>query len=410
MPGTRRISLWFALLAVALLAACTAAVEPPPKPFDPDPAQWFPADYGDSRTRFRADCEKAKTGPLDFCRSWKMRSKSDKDLTIDYAFFSGGGDRLLVVHSGIHGSEAASGAAVQAMVMRNYLPALRAKGIDVVFIHSLNPYGFKYDRRTDEFNVNLNRNFTTNGKLYKTTNDDYSRYRTIFEPTGPVKNVSIASIREGLMFFQGVADNGFKSGPLNNGMNNGQYQFPRGLNYGGKHPQEQTRFLRQAIGPILAKPYRKVLILDYHTGLGDDGVLSVILGIKPAAGPLAELKGMLAGQEKNGIVIETSDSPGFFATSGDVIDFMPSLARNPDRALAVTMEYGTMGTDALSELKSAARMILENQAYYYGCATPGDCRQVDADFRELFNPREAAWRSKILREADRVFQILRDQF
>jgi hypothetical protein len=285
-----------------------------------------------------------------------------------------------------------------------------AKGIDVAFIHALNPYGFKYGRRTDESNVNLNRNFSADGSAYKIVNKEYREFRNVFEPAGPVRNVAIASLREDLMFFEGFAQSGFKSKPLMDGLDNGQYEYPRGINYGGSRPQEQTRFLRQAIGPILARPYRKIFLLDYHTGLGDNGILSVILGINPATAPLTELKSMLGGQEKNGIVVKTSDSPGFFATSGDVIDFTPGLARDPNRMLAVTMEYGTMGTDPISELKSASRMILENQAHYHGCSSPAVCQLVTDNFRVLFNPSDAAWRVKILREADLVFQTLRDQF
>ena len=377
---------------------------------DPDPVAWFPTDYVSSRARFRADCERSRSSPDDYHRAWKVSSNVDQDLTIDHACFARGGDRLLVVQSGIHGSEAQSGAAVEAFVMNNHLPALLAKGIDVAFIHSLNPYGFKYGRRTDEFNVNLNRNFSADGSVFKTVNADYRALRNVFEPSGQVRNVAIASLVEDLVFFDGFAESGFKSKALMDGLDNGQYEFPRGLNYGGTRPQEQTRFLREEIGPLLAKPYKKVWFLDYHSGLGDDGVLSIILGLKPAAGPLDELTKMFGGQAKNGIVIKTATSPGFFATFGDVIDFVPGLARDPDSTLAVTMEYGTLGTDALSQLKSATRMILENQAHFNGCATPEILQRVTADFRELFNPSDLGWRGKILREADLVFRTLLEQF
>jgi hypothetical protein len=119
---------------------------------------------------------------------------------------------------------------------------------------------------------------------------------------------------------------------------------------------------------------------------------------------------MFGGQDHNGIVIKSAASPGFFATFGDVIDFVPGLTRDPDRTLAVTMEYGTLGTDPISELKSATRMILENQARFNGCATPDVLRQVTEEFRELFNPSDMDWRGKILREADLVFRTLLEQF
>jgi len=375
-----------------------------------DPADWFPADYETSRARFRADCAKAITGPEDYCRAWPVASNADPDLTIDHAFFSGGGDRLLVLQSGIHGSEAASGAAVAAFVMNTYLPALLAKGIDLAFIHSLNPYGFKFCRRTDEDNVNLNRNFSADGSVFKIVNNDYRALRAVFEPQGKPESVAIATVREDLVFFAGLAQSGFKTKALMDGLDNGQYEFAEGLNYGGTGPQAQTRFLREEIGPLLRKPYKKIWFLDYHTGLGDDGVLSIILGIKPAPGPMAELTALFSGHDANGIVIKTPSSPGFFATFGDVIDFVPTLAADPDRVLAVTMEYGTLGTDAISELKSATRMILENQAFFNGCEKPEVYQEIVEDFRELFNPSDLGWRGKVLREADLVFRTLLDKF
>ncbi len=377
---------------------------------DPDPTLWFPADYESSRTRFRADCDRLISGPNDYRRSWTVASKVDQDLTIDHALFSRGGTRLLVIQSGIHGSEAASGAAVKAFVMHNYLPALLDKGIDVAFIHSLNPWGFKYFRRTDEFNVNLNRNFSADGSVFKLPSDSYRELRHVFEPAGPVNNVLIATLREGLAFFEGFVQSGFQTKALVDGLDTGQYEFPGGLNYGGGQAQDQTRFLREEIGPLLARPYEKIWFLDYHTGLGDDGVLAIILGIKPAGQQLTALKKMFGDQEKNGIVIKTADSPGFFPTSGDVIDFVPTLAPDPDRVLAVTMEYGTLGTDPMSELKSATRMILENQAHFNGCLNPEVGQQVVEDFRELFNPSDAGWRGSVLRRADLTFRTLLEQF
>jgi predicted deacylase len=401
--------MWRLIFLLGLLGGCASAAPPVSLAPVADPARWFPADYIGSRARFRADCERLKTSPADFCRSWNVPSETDKDLTIDYAFFSKGGDRLLVIQSGIHGTEAASGAAVQAYVMNTYVPALLARGIDVLVIHAMNPWGFKYGRRNDEDNVNLNRNFSPDDSIYETKNDDYRRFRSLMEPQGPVASVDLDSALGSLQFLGGVVVSGFQTKPLSDGLDNGQYDYPEGINFGGFVPQPQTIFLKREIAPILARPYRKTLYLDFHTGLGDNGVLAVILGIKPAPAPLAELKANFGGFENQGITIETGDSPGFFPTFGDVIDFVPSLSKRPDSFLAVTMEYGTLGTDAVSELKSANRMILENQKYNFGCRTPDVCATIDRDTRDMFNPSDSGWRGKVIQEADLVFRTLLDR-
>ena len=375
-----------------------------------DGAAWFPADYAASRARFRSDCARLATTRDDLCRVWQVPSATDPDLTIDYGFFSRHGDRLLVIQSGIHGTEAASGAAVQAHAMNNYVPALLTKGIDVLIIHAINPWGFKYNRRGDEANVNLNRNFSADGTVYRTENADYQRFRGLMEPQGPVVSVAADSFFGSLKFIGEVIATGFKTKPLVDGLDNGQYAFPNGLNFGGYASRPQTAFLKQEIAPFLARPYRKTLYLDFHTGLGQNGVLAVILGKEPAPGPLAELKANFGDAKAQGINIVTGDDPGFFPTSGDVIDFVPALSRDRSKFLAVTMEYGTLGTDPISQLKSANRIILENQKHFFGCATKPVCDRIDANTREMFNPTGPIWRAKVLQEADLVFRTLLDQF
>ena len=401
---------WHAMLLLGALAACS-----PPPPEDmakgPDPAAWFPADYNASRQRFRDDCAKLVTSRRDFCREWKVPSNSDPDLTIDYGFFSRDGDRLLVLQSGIHGTEGASGAAAQLYFMRTYLGSLLDRGIDVLVIHAMNPWGYRHGRRNDESNTNLNRNFSADGADYQFDNVSYRRFRDVFEPPGPVGSVFWGSLRGALGFVGGYVGSGFSSVPLDNGLNNGQYDFPDGINYGGRMPRPQQAFLTEKIGPILARPYKKTLYLDFHTGLGANGVLAVILGKKPAPGPKRELQTMFGSHKADGIEItDPATTPGFFATYGDVIDFVPHLSSQPEAFLAVTMEYGTMGLDPINELRSANRMILDSEKYNFQCSSQQVCDEIDANTREMFNPTDPLWRCKVLREADLVFRTLREQF
>ncbi len=416
MTGKYRISrlsrcaLFAAAWSLLLLAAPSRARSADPGAATADPAAWFSTGYAAARDRFRSDCEALRTGRDAYCRHWSVPSPTDPDLTIDYGFFSRGGDRLLVIQSGIHGTEAASGSAVESYAMHVYVPALLARGVDVLVIHAMNPWGFKYGRRNDEANVNLNRNFSPDGSVYGIKNQNYTRFRALMEPQGPVGSVTWNSLRGSFQFLGGVIESGFKTKPLSDGLDNGQYEYPKGVNFGGYGPRPQTMFLKLVIAPILARPWRKTLYLDFHTGLGDYGVLSAILGIHPAKGPLAELKTNFGPLQNQNIKIVTGDSPGFFPTFGDVIDFVPSLSSQADSFLAVTMEYGTLGTDPISQLRSVNRMILENQKYNFGCDSADVCDEIDANTREMFNPVDPIWRGKVMTEADLVFRTLLEKF
>ncbi len=405
---SRRVAL-AALLAMGVSACATH----PPRQLEvaaPGTESLFPAGYEASRARFRRDCAVAAVKAGDVCGQWATPSATDPDLTVEYGIFSRGGDRLLVIQSGIHGTEAPAGAAVQARVMRDYLPKLLVSGIDVVFVHALNPWGFKYGRRNDEFNVNLNRNFSADGKTYEFPNPDYARLRGLFEPPGPVGSRFWGGAAVSAGFVGAFAANGFSDKALSNGLDNGQYQFPAGINYGGRGPQPQTAFLKQIVGPVLARPYRKTLYLDFHTGLGDSGVLAVILGKSPAPEPLRDLQAMLGSYRPRGIEITTPNDPGFFPTEGDVIDFLPSLSARPAAFLAVTMEYGTLGRGTKAQLESASRMILENQKYNHGCRRADTCETIERETREMFNPSDPVWRRAVIGEADLVFKTLLEKF
>ena len=400
------------LLAVACLAyACS---RPPPAPISAQEERWltyFSSGFDDSRKRFRENCSRQIASPDDFCRSFPIASPTDKDLTIDYGFFGRGNDRLVVIQSGIHGSEATPGAAVQELVLKEYLTRLLDRNFDVFLVHALNPYGFKYVRRTDEFNVNLNRNFAIDAKDYEKPNADYERLRGLFEPTGAVHNVWLSALGIHGRFIGRVIGDGFSATPLTIGLDSGQYLHSQGMNYGGRTPAQQVSFLRSTLGPIMARPYHKILFLDFHTGLGRNGELAIIEGVHPPHKLLGEFTQLMGRHEQDGIVLHSGSDAGFFPTSGDVIDFVPSLVSPSDpRVLALTMEYGTMGIDTISQLRSASRMILENRAHFYPCAKndSAPCAEIREDFRTLFSPPDQAWRLKVMREADLAFSRLLD--
>jgi len=405
----------FALAAVIAFAFITGAIvwlSPSNSELSPQEANWlryFPRDYLESRNHFREDCERHLASSSDFCRRFYVASPTDPDLTIDYGFFTEGGDRLLVLQSGIHGSEAATGAAVQELVFRKFLSRLLKRHIDVLFIHALDPYGFKYVRRTDEFNVNLNRNFVIGANYHNLRNPDYERLRSLFEPKGPVSSAWGSSLSVYWNFLVQLFSDRFDSTSLSNGLDSGQYSHPDGINFGGAQPSQQVAFLRATLSPIFATPYKKIIFLDFHTGLGRDGELAVIKGIEPPPQLMREFAGLIGGHESDGIVIHSGGDAGFFPTSGDVIDFVPTLATSPSgRVLALTMEYGSMGSDVASQLDSAARIILENETHYYPCDASHEapCVKIRSNFQEMFYPSTDVWRVKVMREAELVFSLL----
>jgi len=414
---------WELIAGALLLSACASHDVQLPAP-DPRLNSFFPSNYDQSVATFRQSCAtlSGQTGPQGrgVCQSFPVpgTTPGELPLTIDSAFFAGGkGNRLLIVQSGIHGVEAPAGAAAQALLMREFLRPFLDRQIDVLLIHALDPWGFRHSRRTDQANVNLNRNFSLTADLYDDRTSTYGNYRSIFEPSGNVPWPWQGFLGISLDFLVAIAGDGFETRPIDLAFNQGQYEFPDGLNFGGHGPAIQVDYYLTHIKPIIDQPqYGKVLVLDFHTGLGDNAVLSIIKGKHPAQPLFTQFIASLNAPDNctvttdQGIAIRGPDCPDNFATDGDVIDFIPLLAPETP-VLAVTAEYGTLGTDSWHQLDSVSRMILENQAHggEDRCANPETCAAVRNDFRELFNPSDPAWQSQVMREAAFVFsRILAD--
>ena len=109
--------------------------------------------------------------------SFLVESKIDTNLTVDWWYIPAQKqtDKLLILNSGLHGIEGYTGSAIQIMFMEQILAESDLDNIGVLFIHGLNPYGFKYHRRVTENNVDLNRNCVVDLEMYSSKNDGYKK-------------------------------------------------------------------------------------------------------------------------------------------------------------------------------------------------------------------------------------------
>lgn len=375
---------------------------------------FFSENFNHSRERFQFSSKKALRDVSGRRESLPIRSKVDQDLTIDWSYFSAGGaNRLLVVQSGLHGPEGPAGSAIQQFLFDRHLARFLTSGADVLMIHALNPYGYKYGRRSDEFNVNLNRNFSTDDAIFASENKPYERLRPMFEPQGPVGSPLLGALMTEFKLLWTYFTKGVNKRFIAQAMNQGQYRFPEGLNYGGPGPSQQSHFLKQTLPEIFSRYSGRILFLDIHTGLGEYGVLHIMNGLRPEPGFLKEIRTTFAPVSKRILQFTDSNDPNdqnFYSVLGDVIDFVPELAPDPRKALGLTLEFGTMGIDPVSQMRSISRVILENRAYFFGCSSDRVRQEMEQDFRDLFNPPDSRWRTKVIEAADLVFSHLQTGF
>jgi len=330
--------------------------------------------YVDSRRRFR---ELAAAG------GWLLEDHAidalgpdGERLTIDAAISSTRPAPLtVVVSSGLHGVEAPFGAAVQLELFRAQ-PMLASRYSDVlfVFLHALNPFGFAWSRRVNEDNIDLNRNFLLDGEEYSGSPEAYRKLDALLNPTRAPTAVDGFYVRAGLA----VLRDGMPA--LKQAVAGGQYEYPRGLFYGGSGPSATQRILREHL-PRLIGESRKVVHLDFHTGLGRRGTFQLLLDESmPAEGQrrMADWFGSDA--------IQPSRSDGVaYAARGSLGPWCAALLGGIEYRYACA-EFGTYGP-----LRMLAGLRAENQATHWADPKAVITMETRRRLRDLFCPQSAAW-------------------
>ena len=359
--------------------------------------KYYQDTYVECRASFREKAEKVKS-QFDSVDVFpvKLQSNTDKDLTIDVCYVPATGKkkRLLILSSGIHGIEGFVGSAVQQMVMEEFIKPELLSGTGVLFVHAMNPYGFKYSRRVTENNVDLNRNSDIDPSLFSNENKGYDELYGMLNPNDKANTRSFRN-----QFFMLVAIQKMVSksmGALRQAILQGQYQHSEGLYFGGKSFEPQIHL----IAPLLVKygrDYEKVLEIDLHTGYGELGTLHVF------PNPIKDPKVKSAIQQVfAGHKVDWADTEGFYTITGSFSDYIGKLFAGKF-CLPTSFEYGTLNSQTtMGSIHSIHNMILENEGFHYGYLTDQSKEQVQENFREMYYPSSLSWRSKVINDSRRM--------
>jgi len=250
----------------------------------PHPEDYFPADYRQARRNFIAACEKAGIDSIARVHP-KAKGPDGKPLFIDCAAM-GPRDarRALLLIAGTHGVEGYFGSAVLTGLLHQGLapPA----GARIVLVHALNPYGFAWNRRVNEDNVDLDRNFVDHAN--PPDNPDYAALADAiaYQDASP-EGIAAADAR--LAAF--ARDHGQTR--LEAAIARGQYRFPKGLHFGGTAPSWSHRMLHAILTEDLARVERLAGI-DFHTGHLQTGLGEAGTGKRELARPTGALDLALA--------------------------------------------------------------------------------------------------------------------
>ena len=305
-------------------------------------------------------------------------------LSTDMAWF-GPRDarRLLLAQSGTHGVEAFCGSGIQIGWLCNGRHRKLPPDTAMLLIHAINPHGFAWQRRVNEDNVDLNRNFVGHGGGYP-VNAGYEQLRDSICPREWSPEARAAADQELHAYRQA-------HGPmaLQGAIMAGQYSHADGVFYGGL----KQAWSQQALAGILkqfAGNVQEVGFIDLHTGLGPSGVGEIISNHENTENEreraaLGRVRDWF-GDEATTIQDGTSSSSQI---QGDIgIGVQAAL---PQASITgITLEYGTV---PLEGVLNAVRA--DNWLHIHGRLLSDQAREIKAEIRGAFYTETDEWKRQV---------------
>ncbi len=368
-----------------------------PWPVDNELSAFFHETQDANSAAFGLECRALEKTHRARAARLPLPAKADNGLAIDTCSVPASGalqSRLVIVTSGIHGAEALASSAVQRMFMRDL--AGRKEHPAVLFVHDINPYGARNFRRVTENNVDLNRNFDVSESLFQNKNEGYSKILDLSNPEGPADAGSLKNRFFALIAVTQIVQKGM--GALRQAILQGQYEYPKGIYFGGRAFEPQKKLLEPVFREAAAGK-ELVAVIDLHTGYGERGTTHLFPNT-PDSPQMKELTDKLY----QGWRVEYAE-PGekFYSVHGDFSVFLGKLLAPNTRYVPMVFEFGTLDSQTTpGAIRSYHNTVLENQGFHYGCR-PEDCAEIKQRYREMFYPSSPSWRSKIMRDSREMF-------
>ena len=297
--------------------------------------------------------------------------------------------KLLVLVSGTHGIEGYAGSGCHTGWLAARLFGHQA-GADtaVLLVHAINPFGFAWGRRTNEDNVDLNRNFIDHAQP-RPANADYDAIAAHVDPVDWGDAAARAKHNAAIAKFLGRATHDV----MCKAMHGGQYVNPKGTFYGGAAPVWSNRIFRAALAEHAVRA-QHIAIIDYHTGGGPMGFVDFFLdddrdgeaGARKSRHWFSHATVIAEDKAKHGKDAQ-SETPGnlFYA----VPEIVPGKRTTLGLVELRTGEAKT-GIDAIRA---------ENWLFHHGDIASAEGEAIRAEVRERFYPASAVWRAMVLRQS-----------
>ena len=340
--------------------------------------QYFSANYANAKARFIQAAKAAGGETL----TYGLRNTPDTDLTIDVAIIGAKDARkTLVITSGVHGVEGFFGSAVQLAWLNAVANGAQRAGVRTVLVHAVNPYGFQQLRRTNENNIDLNRNFPHTGNSYSGAPTGYNLHNRFLNPETPPAKIDFFKLQAAWKIWRyGMAS-------LKESVASGQYRYPNGLFYGGASAAESTTIVTDNYHRWI-NGSNKVVHIDFHSGLGNYADYKLLI----SEGQNTEAYRTAVNIFGHQVVEVQNDSSGTAYPVSGMFGVWCQQQSTAFQYQFLGAEFGTY--DVLRVLKA---LRVENQAHRFSTLGGADYQSAKQALLECFCPADSDWRQKVIR-------------
>lgn len=288
------------------------------------------------------------------------------------------GTRQLVIISGTHGVEGAAGSAAQVAWMLSGGARSLPRDLGVLLIHALNPFGFANECRTNESNVDLNRNFVDHAAGRYPTNPGYDGLHADLILSDWTRR-DLARTWAALRRYSD--EHGEQA--LRDVLVRGQYTHGSGLIYGGNRREWSNLMFERIVAEHLGSA-RKIGLIDWHTGIGAYADLA-FLCFNEEGGDLHERAAAWWGADRIG-TSATGARPRY---SGLVFDGLRGFLGERPMCGAV-VEFGTRGPGMQRAL------LLDHWLRFAADRESERYALLREDMIDAFRPVDQRWRDAVV--------------
>ena len=350
----------------------------------------FSESYTEAREKFIAAAQNTN-GELFSFKHESQQGKNKEDLYTDVLVL---GDKdakkFIVISSATHGVEGYAGSAMQVGFLKNNLASEFHADTAIVLIHALNPHGFSNDRRVNEDNIDLNRNFIDH-KTEKTDSSLYAKVQPFILPEKYIDQYGEINRNE---IDRYIEKNGLPD--YQEALCSGQYSDDKGVFYGGKKVTWSQSTWQKIVSKVLSNA-NFVAHMDIHTGLGPYGY-GELMYAGEVNGEGYKLASTWFGDNEL-----TCPSLGNSSTAPVNGTLCGSWSKHKNITIAsFALEYGTV---PLLDMLEAVRA--DNWLYINGEVNSDLGRKIKAQIRAAFYIEEDKWKTMLWERFSQVSQQLR---